>query len=192
MEQQKITLFTAEHWNKKECSCSTALRCYTSFGALRHFRINIKEKDMSDTIVICPSCGAKNRIPAEKQHLTPKCGRCGVPLARSSQGGEVIELGDHNFQQVLGSTTLPVLVDFYSPTCGPCKMLAPVIADLARQYAGRALICKMDTSRHQMTPAQFRIRGVPTLIFFKNGQVMDQVVGAVPASELETRLNNLL
>ncbi len=147
---------------------------------------------MSDTIVICPSCGAKNRIPAEKQHLTPKCGRCGAPLARSGQGGEVIELGDHNFQQVLGSTTLPVLVDFYSPTCGPCKMLAPVIADLARQYAGRALICKMDTSRHQMTPAQFRIRGVPTLIFFKNGQVMDQVVGAVPASELEARLNNLL
>ncbi len=147
---------------------------------------------MSDTIIICPSCGAKNRIPADKRHLTPKCGRCGTPLAQSGQSAEVIELGDHNFQQVLGSTTLPVLVDFYSPTCGPCKMLAPVIAALARQYAGRALICKMDTSRHQMTPAQFQIRGVPTLIFFKNGQVVDQVVGAVPASELESRLNNLL
>ncbi len=147
---------------------------------------------MSDTIIICPSCGAKNRIPADKRHLTPKCGRCGTPLGQSGQSAEVIELGDHNFQQVLGSTTLPVLVDFYSPTCGPCKMLAPVIAALARQYAGRALICKMDTSRHQMTPAQFQIRGVPTLIFFKNGQVMDQVVGAVPASELESRLNNLL
>ncbi|HHB75404.1 MAG TPA: thioredoxin [Desulfobulbus sp.] len=147
---------------------------------------------MSDLIIRCPSCGAKNRIPADKQHLTPKCGRCGAPLGSGAQGGDVIELGDHNFQQVLGSTTMPVLVDFYSPTCGPCKMLAPVISALARQYAGRALICKMDTSRHQMTPAQFQIRGVPTLIFFKNGQVMDQVVGAVPASELEMRLNNLL
>ncbi len=147
---------------------------------------------MNETILVCPSCGAKNRIPADKQHLTPKCGRCGASLAAAGQGAGVIELGDHNFQQVIGSTSMPVLVDFYSPTCGPCKMLAPVITDLAHQYAGRALICKMDTSRHQMTPGRFQIRGVPTLIFFKNGQAVDQVVGAVPASELETRLNNLL
>ncbi len=146
---------------------------------------------MSDTIITCPSCGAKNRIPADKQHLTPKCGRCGAPLAAGGSAGDVVELGEHNFQQVIESTRQPVLVDFYSPTCGPCRMLAPVITDLAGKYAGRAVICKMDTSRHQMTPARFQIRGVPTLIFFKNGQVMDQVVGAVPATELEARLNTL-
>jgi thioredoxin 2 len=145
---------------------------------------------MSDSIIVCPSCGAKNRIPDDKQHLTPKCGRCGASLV--GVGGGVVELGDHNFQQVVGSTDKLILVDFYSPTCGPCKMMAPVITDLARQYGGRAVICKLDTSRHQMTPAKFQIRGVPTLIFFKNGQVLDQVVGAVPASELETRINNLL
>ena len=145
---------------------------------------------MMDNIIVCPSCGAKNRIPAEKQHLIPKCGKCGARL--SVAGGTVIELSDQDFQQVVNNSTLPVLVDFYSPTCGPCHALAPVIEQLAGQYAGRALICKLDTSRHQMTPAQFQIRGVPTLIFFKNGQSVDQVVGAVPSQELEQRLNNLL
>lgn len=140
-------------------------------------------------LIVCPSCGAKNRIPAEKKHLTPKCGRCGTHL---SVPGVVIELTDQNFQQVVNSSTLPVLVDFYSPTCGPCHSLAPVIEQLAGQYAGRAVICKLDTSLHQMSAARFQIRGVPTLIFFKNGQSVDQVVGAVPGRELEQRLNSLL
>ena len=140
-------------------------------------------------IIVCPGCGAKNRIPDDKQHLTPKCGRCGTRLSASA--GNVIELSDQNFQQVVNNSALPVLVDFYSPTCGPCHALAPVIEQLAGQYAGRAVICKLDTSRHQMTAAQFQIRGVPTLIFFKNGQPADQVVGAVPGQELEQRLNNL-
>jgi len=140
-------------------------------------------------IVVCPNCGAKNRIPADKQHLTPKCGRCGTRLVAT---GVVVELTDQNFQQVVENSSLPVLVDFYSPTCGPCHALAPVIEQLADQYAGRAVICKLDTSRHQMTAAKFQIRGVPTLIFFKNGRHVDQVVGAVPGQELQQRLNSLL
>lgn len=147
---------------------------------------------MGDTIVTCPSCGAKNRIPAAKRHLTPKCGRCGAFLVEAGNEGQVVELGDHNFQQVVNATDKPVLVDFYSPTCGPCVGLAPVIANIAQAYAGRAMICKLDTSRHQLTATKFRIRGVPTLIFFKNGEVVDQVVGAVPGNELEQRLNRLL
>ncbi len=140
-------------------------------------------------IIVCPNCGARNRIPADKQHLTPKCGRCGTRLAPL---GAVVELTDQSFGQVVDNSAVPVLVDFYSPTCGPCHALAPVIEQLARQYAGRAVICKLDTSRHQMTAARFQIRGVPTLIFFKNGQPVDQVVGAVPGQELEQRLNSLL
>ncbi len=143
-----------------------------------------------NTIVTCQNCAAKNRIPADKQHLTPKCGKCGSRLPSTS--GTVLELNDQIFQQTINSTSLPIMVDFYSPTCGPCHALAPVIEQLAQQFAGRAVICKIDTSRHQQTAAQFQIRGVPTLIFFKNGQQMDQVVGAVPGQELEQRLNNLL
>jgi len=145
---------------------------------------------MDGIIRLCPSCGVKNRIPLDKQHLSPKCGRCGISLAAAT--GSVVEVGDHNFQQVINGTDKPVLVDFFSPTCGPCRMLAPVIEKLARSYAGRALICTCDTSRHQMVPGRFQVRGVPTLIFFKNSQVVDQVVGAVPESELTQRLNSLL
>ena len=143
-----------------------------------------------NTIIVCPQCGAKNRIPADKQHLTPKCGRCGHRLPHSA--ATVLELNDQTFEQVINTPDLPVLVDFYSPTCGPCQALAPVIEQLAGQYGGRAVICKLDTSRNQMTAARFQIRGVPTLMFFKNGQAVDQVVGAVPGQELEQRLNNLL
>ena len=145
---------------------------------------------MAHIIQSCPSCGTKNRIPMEKRGLRPKCGRCGRQLPAIPPG--VIQLGDDNFRQVVNGTPLPVLVDFYSPTCGPCQALAPVIQQLADQYDGRALICKLDTSRHQRTAAEFGIRGVPTLLFFKNGQMVDQIVGAVPAQEIQGRLNRLL
>ena len=84
------------------------------------------------------------------------------------------------------------MVDFFSPTCGPCRVLAPVVEDLAQQYAGRINIAKLDTSRYQLTAGKYGIRGVPTLILFKDGRVVDQVVGAVPRNEIETRLNSLL
>lgn len=144
-----------------------------------------------DTIVVCPACGAKNRIPAHKRHLLPKCGRCGTPLGQAGND-TVIELTDMTFQQEVTGSPVPVLVDFYSPTCGPCRMLAPVIEELARLYAGRAKVCKLDTSRHQMVAAQFQIRGVPTLLFFKDGRVVDQLVGAAPRGEIAQRLERLL
>ena len=144
---------------------------------------------MNSTIVACSACGAKNRIANNKRHLTAKCGKCGNRLPALAG---VVELDDQNFQEIVSNSALPVLVDFFSPTCGPCRSLAPIIDQLAGQYAGRAVICKLDTSRHQMSAGRFQIRGVPTLIFFKNGQQVDQVVGAVPAQELEQRLNRLV
>lgn len=146
---------------------------------------------MNDLIRVCPGCGTKNRIPGDKLHLKPKCGRCGQVLAPLSSG-TVVELDDSSFDRVVGHASLPVLVDFYSPTCGPCRMIAPVIAQLAGKYAGKAVVAKYDTSRFQMSAARFGIRGVPTLIFFKQGQVVDQLVGAAPQADIERRLNNLL
>ncbi len=147
---------------------------------------------MNSTIITCPACGVKNRIAADKQHLRPKCGRCGHPLEKSV-AGQVVELDDGSFDRVTGSSgPLPVMVDFYSPSCGPCRMLAPVIEALARKYAGRAVIAKYDTSRFQSAAARFRIKGVPTLIFFRKGQAVDQVVGAAPQADIEQRLDTLL
>ena len=146
---------------------------------------------MNDTILQCQSCGVKNRIPVNKMHMKPKCGRCGHML-EPGVGGNVVELDDSSFDKTVGSSSLPVMVDFYSPSCGPCHMLAPVIEKLAQQYAGKIIIAKYDTSRYQMAASRFQIKGVPTLIFFKQGKVVDQIVGAAPQVDIERQLNNLI
>ena len=146
---------------------------------------------MSDLIVPCPACGVKNRIPDDKIHLRPKCGKCGH-VWDPPASGNVIELNDTTFDKIVQGSSLPVMVDFFSPTCGPCQMLAPVIDTLAKKYGGKVIIAKYDTSRFQIAAARFQIKGVPTLIFFKQGKVVDQVVGAAPQADIEQRLNNLL
>lgn len=146
---------------------------------------------MNPFVIQCPACGAKNRIPADKRHLRPKCGRCGRSLA-GADSGTVMELDDPGFDRLVRESALPVLVDFYSPTCGPCRMLAPVIDAIARNYAGRLLVAKMDTSRHQLAASRFQIRGVPTMLFFKNGSLADQIVGAAPQAEIERHIRALL
>ncbi len=145
-----------------------------------------------NTLMVCPGCGAKNRVPAEKQHLAPKCGRCGLSLVGAPVSGLVNPLVDAQFHQRVEQSSMPVLLDFYSPTCGPCRMIAPVVDALAQEYAGRLLVFKLDTSSQQMTPARFQIRGVPTLMFFKDGKMVDQLVGAAPRSDIEQRINRLL
>lgn len=145
-----------------------------------------------NSLIVCPGCGAKNRVPSDKQHLSPKCGRCGVSLVGAPVSGVVNPLTDVQFQQRVEQSSLPVLVDFYSPTCGPCRMIAPVIATIAGAYAGRLLVFTIDTSSQQVSAARFQIRGVPTLLFFKNGAMVDQLVGAAPQADIERRINNLL
>lgn len=145
-----------------------------------------------ETLIVCPGCGAKNRIPADKQHLAAKCGRCKGPLAAAPRSGLVNQITDAQFHALVEQAPLPVLVDFYSPTCGPCQMLAPTLDALARDYAGRVLVFKIDTSNQQVNAQRFGIRGVPTLLFFKHGQLIDQVVGAVPRADIEQRLRALL
>ena len=145
-----------------------------------------------NTMIVCPKCGAKNRISQDKQHLTPKCGRCGGSLAGTPVSGRVNQLADASFYAQVERAGLPVMVDFYSPTCGPCRMIAPIIDTLAQEYAGRLLVFKLDTSTQQMTSARFQIRGVPTLLFFQDGRMVDQVVGAVPREEIEQRIRRMV
>ena len=146
---------------------------------------------MNSIIVACENCGTKNRIPADKQHLGPKCGSCSKSMD-ISQSAVPVELNDSNFVSFLSQARKPVMVDFYSPTCGPCRMLSPIIDNLARKFTGRVIIAKLDTTRSLNTPSQFQIRGVPTLIFFKNGEKVDQLTGAIPEEALTQKLNQLV
>jgi thioredoxin 1 len=101
--------------------------------------------------------------------------------------GKAIEVTDANFDQIINSDK-PVLVDFWAEWCGPCKMIGPIVEELAGDYEGKAVIAKMDVYMNPQVPAKFGIRSIPTLLVFKNGQVVDKQVGAVPKSVLNQKL----
>ena len=103
----------------------------------------------------------------------------------------ISEVSDATFEaEVLRSAT-PVLIDFWAPWCGPCRAIAPVVEELAREYAGKVKIVKMNVDDNPQTPAKYGVRGIPNLIVFKGGQVAEQIVGAVPKSRLAKALDSV-
>ena len=103
-------------------------------------------------------------------------------------GSHAVEATDANFEELIQSDK-PVLVDFWAEWCGPCKMIGPVVEQLAGEYEGRAIVAKMDVDQNSQVPAKFGIRSIPTLMVFKNGKLVDKVIGAVPRNVLEDKLN---
>jgi thioredoxin 2 len=145
---------------------------------------------MDALIVTCPGCGTKNRIAENRQHHGPRCGRCGEKLDIRRQARPV-ELDDASLEFFVGSAGLPVVLDFYSPTCGPCQSLAPLLASLAGEYLGRVIIAKIDTSRNGSGASRYGIRGVPTLVFFQNGKEIDRLVGLPDSGTLRAKLESV-
>lgn len=99
-----------------------------------------------------------------------------------------IEVNDSNFKQEVLESDMPVLVDFWAPWCMPCSMVAPIVEEIAREYQGRLKACKVNVDDSPNTAVNYGIMSIPTLSIFKNGQVMEQIVGAVPKSELEEKI----
>lgn len=106
-------------------------------------------------------------------------------------GTHAVEATDANFNDLINSDK-PVLVDFWAEWCGPCKMIGPVVEQLAGDYEGKAVVAKMDVDQHSQIPAKFGIRSIPTLMIFKKGQMVDKVIGAVPRNVLEQKLQAAL
>ena len=104
----------------------------------------------------------------------------------------VLEINDSNFETEVLQSDKPVLVDFWAPWCGPCKAISPVIEDLAGSFSDKIKFTKCNVDDNPVTPGKFEIRSIPTLIFFKNGEVIDQIVGMVPKTKLEEAINNII
>ena len=134
--------------------------------------------------VRCPHCAAWNRISADRVANGPKCGKCAKPIALDHP----LLLTDDTFARTIAESDVPVLVDFYADWCGPCKMMAPYVDQMAREQMGKALIAKLDTDRSPRTAGSFNIRGIPTTIVFRGGKEAARQTGAVPKAELERLL----
>jgi thioredoxin 2 len=132
----------------------------------------------------CQFCDTWNRIDAARAADRPKCGKCSKPMLLDRP----MHLNDDTFARTIAESDVPVLVDFYADWCGPCKMMAPFIDELARDKQGTVLVAKLDTDRSQRTASGFDIRGIPTVIVFKGGKEAARQTGAVPKKGLEALL----
>ena len=102
--------------------------------------------------------------------------------------GKAIEINDSNFDQIIAGDQ-PVMIDFWADWCGPCKMIAPTVEELAAEFEGKAVVGKLDVQDNAQIPHRFGVRNIPTLLFFKNGQLVDKQVGVVPKAILAQKLN---
>ena len=132
------------------------------------------------THVACAHCGATNRVPHDRLGDDPVCGKCGHALL----DGHPLELDDRSFDAYVQTTDLPVLVDFWAPWCGPCRMMAPAFEQAARQLKGRAVLVKVNSDEAQRTAGRFAIRSIPTLVKLQGGREVARQSGAVPAATI--------
>ena len=147
---------------------------------------------LDEMIIRCLSCGTKNRMPENRLSEQPRCGKCGATLVVTGDQGRPVEVTDGTFSREILAAPGSVLVDCWAPWCSPCRAVAPILDELASKYAGGVRIAKLNIDQNPDTPPRYGIRGIPTLMLFKQGEVEATKVGAVSKSQLTAFIDNNL
>jgi len=138
---------------------------------------------MSDTKhIVCPACNAVNRIPSARIDSRPSCGKCHKPLF----DGHPVTLTSENFQKHIGRSDIPVVVDFWAPWCGPCKMMAPAFEQASADLQPTVRLAKLNTEDESDVGAQLNIRSIPTMVIFKNGKEVARQAGAMSTADIKS------
>jgi thioredoxin len=144
-------------------------------------------------VITCAKCGAKNRVDEGRaDRMQPVCGRCGEKLDVGGAAGDFshpVEVTDNSFaRDVLAAGATPVLVDCWAPWCPPCRAIAPTLDQLAAESGGRYVIAKLNVDENPRIASEFRVEGIPTLLLFKNGKLVDKIVGLAPKPAIAQKL----
>ena len=146
--------------------------------------------DRKGVILKCPSCGQRNRLAFPRLHAQNRCGQCQTPL---NPPAEPIETPDAAaFDAAIADSQVPVVVDFWAPWCGPCRMVAPELAKVAARQAGKYLILKVNTDAIPELGERFKIRSIPTMAVFGGGREVGRASGARPAADIESFIESTL
>ena len=141
----------------------------------------------------CSACGTKNRIPSDKSDATAKCGRCSAFLDTSDLfSGKPMVVTDNDFSKKVLKSPIPVLLDCWAPWCGPCRMIGPVMDEIAKEYSGRIRICKLNVDENPLTSAKYNIASIPTMLIFDRSQLKDTLVGALPKQQIISKISAFL
>ncbi|MEY4938377.1 MAG: Thioredoxin-M [Verrucomicrobiota bacterium] len=144
--------------------------------------MNTIQIDARGLIVACPNCGQRNRLPYQRLAERPRCPKCRAEL--SAPGVPIDIEDDVAFGELTARSTLPVLIDFWVPWCGPCKMVAPEVAKIAAEGAGRWLVAKVNTEELPVLAQRFRVSSIPLFMLFQSGAEVARQPGALPAAAL--------